>query len=386
MPEPLEAVWEEVAHWPFRAPDAGLADAWGKEEWQGARRAVLVHGIAPLLGAMADFPERFSSAPAGLIEYLAAQAAWNSARVSRISGELEKIMAAAIGAGISVLPLKGGALLEGNLLPVALRPLNDLDFLVREADRDAFEKVLTGLAYELTEHSPRHREFTCLRFGTEVVFREGEHPDNPILVEVHTWIGQEMFSAVRVDITEAMWRGGTTRRAVMLHLALHAGANAAKRRLRLVQLIDLAQLAPQLDAEDWAWIEAECCAPAAEVFVETALRLAGRFAGCESSLPMGRCNPDLDALLTSAPLHAFSHLAGPATLAWEIQWISGWARWVIRFRRTLPAHRLLMGPTRLRERYQLPLDAHPARAYAMHFSRAVLWPAIVLLRLMRGTR
>ncbi len=421
MPETDVAVWEEVSEWPFRAPSSAIA-TWGEAEWQAAKFAVLVHGIAPLLGATKDLSSEFHAAPTWFLDYLASQAALNALRVERMHGELTKITTAAQEADISVLPLKGGALLglqfpsgatgsssarvlagqehpdtggqaaSGTrsciLIDVAHRPLNDLDFLVRKADRDRFEDLLARLDYTLTEESPRHREFTCQRFGTEVVYREGEHPDNPIRVEVHTWVGQEMFSAARIDITEAMWQGGTTPRALMLHLAMHAGANTAKRRLRLIQLIDLVRLAPALSEEDWAWLVSQAQHAGAAHLVATAIRLGERFSALavpRTTSPLSVA-PDLDTLLRTAPLHTFTHLGGPLTLAWELHWLAPRARLLMRLRRALPLHRLLLSPVRLRERYGLPLDAHPARAYAIHLTRAALWPLIYLLRLAQGTR
>lgn len=387
MPDSRAPIWEEAARWPFCAPDPSAIALWGGAEWREAKQAALIHGIAPLLGASPEVERAFAAAPEEFRAYLASQAALNAARVARMRGELNSILERAREAGLEVLPLKGAAILLAELLPVEQRPLNDLDFLVRPPGREPFEAILQALDYRLSAESPRHREFKCHRFSTEVAFREGEHPENPILVEVHTWAGQEMFSALRADITAPLWAHGKAPRGLLLHLAVHAGANAAKRRLRLIQLIDLARLAPAMVEDDWVWLRDAAQAAQAGALAATSLRLAERFAGLR--VPPAAIPPaphGLDALLDNAPLHEFTPLAGPLSLAWELQWLPPAARWRMRLRRAVPLHRLALDPVRLRERYGLPLDAHPARAYAIHFARAAAWPAIVLLRTLRGAQ
>jgi hypothetical protein len=85
-----------------------------------------------------------------------------------------------------------------------------------------------------------------------------EHSDNPLRIEVHPRISEELpFS--HVDITSTIWpadaRPGINRyaslAALMRHNLLHAAGNMRARVLRLVQLHDIASVARMLSSEDW---------------------------------------------------------------------------------------------------------------------------------------
>ena len=86
----------------------------------------------------------------------------------------------------------------------------------------------------------------------------GEHPDNPLKIELHETIG-ECLPVQRVDITDGLFPAEPGAglhpyrdTAVMLHhLMLHAASNMRAHALRQVQLHDIALLAPRLDAASW---------------------------------------------------------------------------------------------------------------------------------------
>lgn len=372
-----------VAGWMLSPPEA--IAGWSEADWRAAKALVLMHGIAPLLGARGVEP--FSAAPAWFRGYLSEQYTLNQARIARLRAEAETIRAAASAAGLGAVALKGAALFAREEVPLDERPMSDLDYLVDASQLACFRAVLEGLDYRLSEETPRHLEFTCQRYSTEVVSREGEHPDNPIRVEVHTWVGQVLLSSVRVDITEAMREAGEAPRALMLHLALHAGANLAKRRIRLVQLRDLTLLAAALGEEDWGWVVRKSHVCGADTLVFSALRLAQRFAGFAwpQALANKQLPTDLDHLLEASPLEYFTRAAGAPDFDWELHWISEPVsrRW-LRLRRALPLHRLAMDPVKLRERYGVPHGAPLGSVYALHLARAVAWPGILLWRMLRG--
>jgi hypothetical protein len=86
----------------------------------------------------------------------------------------------------------------------------------------------------------------------------GEHTDQGITIELHTKIHRPM--PVRtVDITAQLWaatpRPGRNEYpslgALMTHLLMHAAVNMQLRILRMLQLHDIALLAPRLSVPDW---------------------------------------------------------------------------------------------------------------------------------------
>jgi len=367
-------------------------EGWGVAGWEAARWGALVHGVAPLLGCRL-LGGQAVSAPASFSGYLREQSVLNAARVGRLMGELGGILDAAAAGGLSPLPLKGGALFLRGWACADSRPMSDLDLLVREEEREALEGILVARDFVLTEESPRHREFSCARFPLEAVSMVGEHPDNPIRVEVHTWAGQYLLSLRRYEVTEALWGAVEpfgaglvpTRAGLMLHLLLHAGANAAKRRVRWVQLRDVALHAERLSVGDWDWVLGEARGAGAGALVFGALGLAAREAG--AVIPggvleeaRGLAPGGLVGLVGEAPLWSFSALGGEVTPGWEMQWLSAGARRRVRLMRAVPLHRVFLSPVQLRERYHLPLDAHPVRAYAIHLARMLAWPFILALR------
>ena len=88
----------------------------------------------------------------------------------------------------------------------------------------------------------------------------GEHVDNPIKIEVHTRIAEQLPVA-STDIHAGLLFPSaahpglneySSAAALMMHLLLHAAGNIRARALRLVQLHDIALLAERLNADaDW---------------------------------------------------------------------------------------------------------------------------------------
>ena len=86
----------------------------------------------------------------------------------------------------------------------------------------------------------------------------GEHSDNPIKIELHTSI-RERLPIAEIDITalvfppvpQAGLNAYPSTISLMMHLLLHAAGNMRANALRLIQLHDIALLAPRLASQDW---------------------------------------------------------------------------------------------------------------------------------------
>ena len=256
----LDAVIREVATW-LEAPDpervTTAVAGWPAARWTAFRRVVAIHGLAPHLVRVSG-GGLVGRLPADTVAWLTDQDALNEARIRRMHAELAAILAAAEAAGLEVMPLKGAVLTTDPAADPYRRPMADLDLLVHPPDRPAMGEVLRGLGY--TPERERNRRPTHDVFvdagGGRVVAPEGEHPDNPRRVEVHTEVKRHLWGWVDDDdLTAALWSG--SRRGTVLgrpatlprpdalasHVAIHASSDLLVGRGRLVQWLDLAWLA-----------------------------------------------------------------------------------------------------------------------------------------------
>src|SRR5690349_18102423 len=80
-------------------------------------------------------------------------------------------------AGIAVAPLKGSLLATGYYAEPGLRPMNDLDLLVRPADEPRMLELLAGLGYRQIARGWKHVALAHPDGGGPTVSYEGEHPD-----------------------------------------------------------------------------------------------------------------------------------------------------------------------------------------------------------------
>ncbi len=123
---------------------------WTPGDWRLAGRIARQEGVAPLLYWTLHriWPERM---PLGMRQQL--EHAWynTTAHNTLIFAELEKILAGLAQAGIPVIVLKGGALAAILYEEIGLRPMGDLDLLIRPADLDAALAVARAQGYTLAE-------------------------------------------------------------------------------------------------------------------------------------------------------------------------------------------------------------------------------------------
>jgi hypothetical protein len=123
---------------------AAQVAGWDDAAWEAARWAIQVHGIAPLLHRSLAADPAASVLHPHLLGYLAKQYQRSSERVALLLGELAEILAACRDAGIAVLPLKGALLATHYYAEPGLRPMNDLDVLVRPSDEQRLVSVTCG--------------------------------------------------------------------------------------------------------------------------------------------------------------------------------------------------------------------------------------------------
>ncbi len=245
-----EWLTRECARLNREAPGGDEAIAEGAEWWLAPAVATM-HGIAPLLSS-----KLWLSAPPRWQTFIHAQREHTAARHFRLAALLEQVDQAARRAGIVVQALKGAALHELQIYAPGMRPMADIDLLIRPAELERASQLLLQLGYQVLYDSRRERTFGPQQAGTVRPF--GEHRDNPVKIELHTHIA-ERLPVQEVDITAALAMPAAepglhyyaSLSALMLHLLLHAAGNMRAHSLRFIQLHDIASLAGRLAVGEW---------------------------------------------------------------------------------------------------------------------------------------
>lgn len=228
-----------------------VAPDWSEFEWRAALAVAVMHGVAALLARRLRW-----SGPALWQDFLAEQLCQGEQRQQRIESLLARLDRAAAEAGIAAVALKGSALLGLGLYGTGERPMGDIDLLVREADAAATGRLLGALGFAEGVASWRHRSYLPAARPGEVAF--GEHPDNPLKIELHVRI-MERMPMDTTDITARAFppqpRAGLnpypSTVALMRHLLLHAAGNLRTQAVRLIQLHDIALLSVRLGPAGW---------------------------------------------------------------------------------------------------------------------------------------
>ena len=240
-----------LAEW-LHQPEPHDSD-WSAETWQTFQFASRVHGVAPLLySKLANTPWL----PETQKIWLAEQYQLNSQRLAKMHTELKAILALFSGQQVAVMPLKGSILSTAYYAQAALRPMADLDLLIRPEDFSQAAQLLGQLGYEQEVTHWKHTEFSRPD-NRQVVSTTGEHPDNPRKLEVHLHC-RENFGGPLVELTELMWRKALPGSllgepallpqpdVLWLHLLVHATYHQWQGKGRLLHLVDLTLLLPHL--------------------------------------------------------------------------------------------------------------------------------------------
>lgn len=285
---------EVVLGW-LRVPPASQI-GWDHAAWEEAQWAMAVHGIAPLLyQKLCDTPA-WSFIAVSTQQWLKQQYTFNAERASRLKNELIAILIEANHAQIQVVPLKGSAALFTLYSDTpALRPMADMDVLIRPGDETRFTEILNGLGYLPEESTPRHRTFSHPD-ARRVVSTRGEHPDNPRSIQVHTEINEQFWGS-RIDVTSALWQGtnvpfGSSNAllsspvGLMQHLLIHTSADVIAGKARFIRFYDIALLSKTLDDAMWHGVIHDALQQGEARWLYTALNVAVKYADISVPLPI----------------------------------------------------------------------------------------------------
>jgi Uncharacterised nucleotidyltransferase len=164
-------------------------------DWHQLATASYAHGIAPLIFYSLQQSGVIRLVPAAAAQTLRDSYYGNAARNSLLYDQLRNVLEAFIEAKIQVIVLKGAALAETVYSNRALRPMSDIDLLVRKIDLAQVETKLLDLGYRLDASTKEHRRKHDYHF---VFAKSGD-----IKIEIH-WHLQRPVAPFRIDI-DGLW-------------------------------------------------------------------------------------------------------------------------------------------------------------------------------------
>jgi hypothetical protein len=349
----LRARWD-----PSAADDARIVVSDPDFDWDAVRALAERERVAPLVHSVAA---DWSVLPPPVATDLRRMYLGNLARNLRVLWELRAALDVLAAAGIDALVLKGAALAQDVYVNEGLRPMGDLDLLVRERDVPAAVAVLETHGYARAHDEPTSG--SALAFENELALwppRGGVAP-----IEVH-W---SLFDSPHYQATLPMawfWSAAVTipvadttalalaPEALLLHLCghlvLHHGQGAD---LPLLWLHDVAEVIHRhAGALDWDVVLTQARACDLVLCLQHVLPLVAD--GYGLTLPDG-VRERLAALPASPEeqrLHAWltADHRPPARRLWED--VASTPRWASRLR--LVWSQVVPSPTYMRHRYGCP--------------------------------
>jgi hypothetical protein len=234
-----------------------VADTIGPDDWDRLITLALHQDVGPVLCGR---PARRERLPVGLAGRLRDASRAGTARNLLLFAELGTILRATQGAGVPVIPLKGAFLAEAVYGDIALRPMADLDLLVKPTDLPRAIEILRRLGYDSDQ-------------PFDPVAQQAGFQDMPpmrkaggAMVELH-WTLVTPLCGARIDDREleGIWErsvpatiAGAPSRALapedlLLHLCMHASVHHRFADVGLKSFVDMAEVVRHYEgALDWA--------------------------------------------------------------------------------------------------------------------------------------
>ena len=254
--------------------------------WGDILRQLEVMDLAPLF-----FSRLMRASAAHLIPQKIAKSLGNAyflhaARNLVIFEDLESLLRRFTQTGIDAIVLKGACLAETVYDDMALRPMNDIDFLVRECDLKAAQETLIGMGYGPSMRPPIADQ---LRLHHHLIpFTRPARPS----VEVH-WTLSPLARLSVMDMDGFRERavragfGGTTAlilspEDLLLHLCLHFSANHRFSILQMKNLCDIAETIKRYRTSiDWKALNDRARGYGVGKYIYCTLRVAAKLFGAE---------------------------------------------------------------------------------------------------------
>ncbi len=241
------------SHWDPMALSAARAQA-GRLDGAALVQCALAEGVAPLLYTLVRGQ---AILPSTTEESLRLAYLESAARNFFLFRELEKVLRSLSAQKIPVLLLKGAALGPAVYGNPALRPMGDLDLLVRPADAPRALEILASIGYRPIR--PPLHPTTLTADESQVFLRYGE-----VNLELHWGLLDLPHYSYRLPM-ERIWADarlisiGTAQAWMLntedqiLHLCAHLALHHGEGRPRLLWLCDIAEVIVRAGEKlDWA--------------------------------------------------------------------------------------------------------------------------------------
>ncbi|NOG84541.1 MAG: nucleotidyltransferase family protein [Planctomycetes bacterium] len=178
----------------------------GSINWDEILASASWHGIGPLLYNSLKSFQKTDSIPVEFMGKVKAAYYDTVARNMCLYAELERILEAFDNGGIEVIILKGAALAQTVYGDIGLRPMSDIDLLVKKQALPDAERILYGAGYFLDERETsgwyqrnRHHHMNYI------------HQEKSVPVEIHWHIANKIHPSRIRDFDNEMiaeWRRG----------------------------------------------------------------------------------------------------------------------------------------------------------------------------------
>ena len=225
-------------------------------EWNNILAQLKLLGLAPLFYSHLANNTFATVVPAYVLQVLLEEYYLHGARNTIILDDLCNLLKALRPSGIDAIVLKGACLAEMVYGDIALRPMQDIDILVRRKDLEDVEQVLIGMGYGPAERPPVEEQ--CRMHHHLIPFTR---PGSPT-IEVHWSLTPSdcRFPMAMEDLwektREVHFNEFTARMLcpvdLLTHLCLHICTNHRFSILEIKNLYDIAQVLRHYGEEiDW---------------------------------------------------------------------------------------------------------------------------------------
>lgn len=222
-------------------------------DWDGVIQQSVRRGVTPLLYHRFRTTSTSAYIPTRVMQRLREIYLYSVRENMRLYHELSKVLKILQNDGIPVIVLKGAALAELIYQDIALRPMSDVDLLVKGKDWRRIDKVLSQLGYESNVTSllsKRHVQWIQHIKYTNRVPRVEVHPKIYELPNLNPWINA---SPATIASTDTLILGLED---FLLHLCLHVDHHLRKgRSTKLIWWCDIAEVLKHYRKElNWDYV------------------------------------------------------------------------------------------------------------------------------------
>jgi len=218
------------------------------DDWDAIIQLANRHGVTPLLYYHLKETGILKQIQDEVMQRLRKTYLFSAETNIRRCHEFSKMLRMSNKNGIPIIVLKGAALAEMIYQNIALRPMSDVDILIKGKDALKIDRILSQLGYRSNRLSDHHLQWNQANYMSKNLQIE-LHPRLPQLPDLDPWINA---SAIKISATDALVLGYED---LLLHLCLHVNYHHSVKTSRLIWWYDIAKFLDHYQKElDWDYI------------------------------------------------------------------------------------------------------------------------------------